>query len=93
MKEPKTHPPLIPLTFHQQVLVCFAIFLADILLAHLFQTGIFHNISWVLWGILFLLNPVWPESWVNMYPESGKKGARIAGGIMVLIGLIFRFGI
>lgn len=93
MKENGTKKGLIHLTFKQQMKVCFAVFIVDIFLAHWFQSGVFHNLSWVLWGALFLLNPVWPERWSSAYPESGKKGARIAGGIMVIIGLIFRFGI
>ncbi len=93
MKEQKNHKRLIRFTFHQQFKVCFTVFILNIILAHLFQTGVFHNFSRLICGVLFLWNPVWPETWVTCYPESQKLGARIAGAILIILGLICRFGI
>ena len=93
MKEPSTQNPRIHWSFRQQLLLCFVVFLIDILLAHLFQTGVFHNLSWLVWGLLFLVNPVWPEGWIPISPSHQNKGLRIAGAILILIGLTARFGI
>lgn len=83
------------LTFKQQVKVCIAVFIIDIVLAHLFQTGLFHNLSWLVYGAMFLVNPVLPERWwsARMHPKAAVTGLRIAGAICIYIGLTGRFGI
>ena len=83
------------LTFKQQILLCFAVFIIDILLAHIFQSGIFHNISWLIYGILLLVNPVFPEQWGigKIHPRAEVNGCRIAGAICIYIGATGRFGI
>lgn len=84
---------IVNLTFKKQISICIAVFIMDIVLAHLFQTGLFHNLTWLIYGVLFFINPVWPEEWVNVYPEQREKGVRIAGAICIIIGLITKFGI
>lgn len=84
---------ILRFTFRQQCILCAAVFLLDIVLAHLMNTGLFHNLTWLIWGVLFLLNPVTPESWSAADPNSREKGARIAGILFVVVGLIFRSGV
>lgn len=84
---------IVNLTFKQQIKLCIGVFIIDIVLAHLFQTGLFHNLTCLIYGGLFFVNPVWPEGWINVYPEQRKKGVRIAGVICIIIGLITRFGV
>ena len=83
------------LTFKQQVIVCFAVFIINIILAHTFQSGWFHNLSWLIYGVLLIVNPVLPEQWCNAkaYPKSATIGCRIAGAICVYIGATGQFGI
>lgn len=82
------------LTFKRQIEVCFAVFIIDIVLAHLLQTGLFHNLSWLVYGAMFIINPVLPEQWwdVRMRPKA-VTGIRIAGAICIYIGLTGQFGI
>ncbi len=81
------------LTFFQQFTLCVSMGLVCILCAHLFQTGLFHNVYWTSCGVLFLVNPVWPEFLFSPYPEKQRLGARIAAVIMICLGLLGRFGI
>lgn len=81
------------LTFRQQCGICILVFLMNILLAHLFQTGLFHNLTWLICGGLFLVHPVCPENWFTVYPKSLEEGFRIGGAILIVLGLITRFGI
>lgn len=86
---------IITLTFKQQIGVCFAVFILDIVLAHLFQTGLFHNLSWLVYGAMFLVNPVLPEQlWsAKMHPKEAVTGIRIASAICIYIGLTGQFGV
>ena len=83
------------LTFKQQVIVCFVVFIISIILAHTFQFGWFHNLSWLIYGVIFIVNPVWPERWWNakVHPKAATIGCRIAGAICIYIGATGRFGI
>lgn len=85
----------LKLTFKQQFTIGIAVFIIDIVLAHLFQTGLFHNLSWLIYGGLFIVNPVLPESFVSskIHPKAGIIGCRIAGLICIIIGLLLRSGI
>ena len=84
---------MLKLTFRQQAIVGLAIFIVNILLAHLFQTGLFHNLGWMIWGGLFLINPVWPEKWLVFDTKTMKRNVRIGAVLCIVIGLITRFGI
>ncbi len=81
------------LTFRLQCRICIFIFLINILLAHLFQTGLFHNLTFLICGGLFLAHPVCPEHWGSAYPDGWERGFRIGGAILMVLGLITRFGI
>ena len=52
--------------------------------------GIFLNLGWIAYGMLFLLHPVWLES-ASQNPHI-KNYVRIAGAVVILIGCTIRFG-
>ena len=81
------------LTFRQQVLVGIGLIVLSAVLSQLFHDGVFHQIAWIVYGLMFLLNPVWPESWTHVDPEKMKKGCYIGGVICILVGVLTRFGI
>ena len=56
------------------------------------HNGIFSNISWVIYGLLFIINPVYPERYGNN-EKKAKLGVRIAGIICVAVGLLTRFAV
>lgn len=76
------------LTFQRQIVLGIVLIIVGNLLAFTFHNGIFSNIMWILYGLLFILNPVYPE---QSDSKKGKKGARIAGIICIAVGLLTRF--
>jgi len=84
------------LTFKQEWWIMAGIVLCGLFLATLFKQGIFSNIAWVLAGLLPIIHPVCPERWKWRYGDDDKRmkrDFRIGGAVVVLIGLITRFGV
>lgn len=77
------------ITFKRQVILGIVLIIIGNVLAFNLHNGMFSNIAWIIYGLLFLLNPVYPEQYIN--EKSGKLAARIAGIICILIGLFTRF--
>lgn len=84
---------MLRLTFKQQVIFGFILMGICFVLSHFFQNGVFHNVAWIVYGVAFIVNPVWPQSWSYADSSKMKRGARIAGIICILIGLLTRFGV
>lgn len=84
------------LTFKQQAWLMAGILVCGFVLSTIFKQGFFSNIGWVLAGLLFIVHPVCPESWKWRYGDDDKRmqrDYRIAGVVVVFIGLITRFGV
>lgn len=77
------------ITFKSQIIIGIILVVIGNILAFVFHKGVFSNIAWIVYGILFILNPVYPKSCINV--KKGKIGARIGGIICILIGLITKF--
>lgn len=76
------------LTFKRQIILGLVLIIVGNILAFVCHNGIFYNIAWIMYGLLFLLNPVHPECYDN---KKGKLAVRIAGIICIVIALITRF--
>lgn len=59
------------LTFQRQIVLGIVLIIVGNLLAFTFHNGIFSNIMWILYGLLFILNPVYPEQ------SDSKKGKKV----------------
>ena len=81
------------LTFQQQTLIGIGLIVLSAVLSHLFHHGGFHRVAWIVYGLMFLLNPVWPQSWAHADPRKMKAGCYLAGVICILVGIWTRFGI
>lgn len=78
------------LTFKRQIILGIILIIAGNMLAFVLHKGIFSNIMWIIYGLLFVINPVYPER--SGYNEKkAKMGARIAGIVCIIVGLITRF--
>ena len=78
------------LTFKAQIWLGAGIFLLCLVLSHVLHMGWLHNVGWILYGLLFIINPVPPEN-VHSDPKKLQRYARIAGVIAVLWGLLVRY--
>lgn len=80
------------ISFKIQVYIVFAIMGIGHLLAYLLKNGLCINIAWLLCGLLFLINPVYPNK-NNIPPKKGAFYARIGGVIVIILGLFIRNGV
>lgn len=62
------------LTFKRQVILGIIIIIVGNIFAFVFHNGIFSNIVWIMYGLLFIINPVYPEQYI--IERKGKIGAR-----------------
>lgn len=49
----------------QQVLIGIVLIVIGNVLAFILHKGLFANITWVLYGLILILNPVYPERYSN----------------------------
>lgn len=80
------------LTFKRQLFFGIVLIIAGNILAFIFRKGIFSNIAWILYGLLFIINPVYPERYRDN-GEKAKVAARIAGIVCIIVGVITRFAL
>jgi len=75
------------ITFKQQVFIGIILIIAGNVLALILHKGLFANIAWILYGLILILNPVYPEKYSND-EKRAKLGSRIAGIICILTGIL-----
>lgn len=80
-------------TFHVQIRLSLGIGLLCYILASVVKQGLFMNAAWIIYGLFWIINPVWPQSWDWKDHSKLKLGTRIAGILAIIIGLITRFGV
>ena len=78
------------LTFKRQIVFVSVLIIAANIFVFMLNNAIFSSIAWIIYGLLFFINPVCPEQY--RYNENKIKiGIRIAGIVCIIIGLITRF--
>ena len=79
-------------TFGKQIGIGILLLFASGALTAVLHNSVFLNLAWILYGLLFVIHPVYPEQAKFRYSEEGaKKLARITGLACILIGLNTRF--
>jgi accessory gene regulator protein AgrB len=76
------------LTYEAQLTISFFVVILGCILSDVFDFWIYHSIAYVIGGLLFVVHPVVPK-----YLEGNEKAvlwARIAGVILILIGILTR---
>ena len=83
---------MIKFTFKQQIITTAIVLLGTFLLSILLKQGIFFNLGWSVSGLMFVLNPVYPDLSVNANLDNIEKSIRVVGIVLVAIGLSGFFG-
>ena len=78
------------ITFKRQVFSGIMLIAVGNILALILHEGLCANIAWVLYGLVLIINPVYPERYSND-AQKAKWGIRIAGIICVLSGVLTRY--
>lgn len=81
------------LTFQKQMYLGIGVLVICFLLSTFTKHGIFTNIGWGFYGLLFLIHPVWPQRLDYEDHRRLKFAFRIGAGIVILLALITRFGV
>ena len=79
------------LTFDKQIIIGLAVLLIAYIGSWIFKQGIFVNAAWVLYGLAFIIHPVYPE--ISKDVKNIQLWVRLAGVLCVLVGIITRFGV
>ena len=79
------------LTYQAQTRLSIGSLVLCFLMAHITKQGAFTNVGWIITGLLFIINPVWPKMWDWKDPKYLKLGSRVGGILAVAIGLMTRF--
>ncbi len=79
------------ITFKQQMFFGLAIVLLGFVLSTLFKQGLFSNAGEIIYGLLFIINPVFPARCENI-PRM-RLYIRLAGLVVVVLGLMTRFSV
>lgn len=78
------------LTFERQIILGLVFLLLMHVCASLSSRGFFINIGWIVYGLAFIVHPVYPQK------SAGVKNivlrVRLAGLICLLVGALTRFG-
>ena len=83
---------MIKFTFKQQIITTAIVLLGTFLLSILLKQGIFFNLGWIVSGLMFVVNPVYPDLSVNANLDNIEKSMRVVGIVLVAIGLSGFFG-
>lgn len=75
------------ITFKFQVIFMAIIVAASFALSCYFGKDIFYNLAWAFCGLCFVINPVYPKRFFDGDPLKAQKGVRIAGAVLIFIGL------
>ena len=84
---------MIKFTFKQQIITTAIVLLGTFLLSILLKQGIFFNLGWIVSGLMFVVNPVYPDLSVNANLDNIEKSIRVVGIVLVAIGLSGFFGV
>lgn len=80
---------MFQLNFKNQMILGFLIMIAGFVCATIFQQATFYKLGVVIYGLLFVIHPVYPASITN--PRM-KLYVRLTGIMIVLLSIITRFG-
>lgn len=78
------------LSFGRQIMAGMLLVAIGTALAIIFKNGIFSNISWILYGLLFVWNPVFPEGADAKIPQIGFV-IRFLGMLVISMGIWTNF--
>ena len=81
------------INFKLQVIITAMLVAAGFVSSLWFNSDAWYNLAWAFTGLIFFINPVYPKNMVHLEQGSAEKGIRIAGMVLVFIGLTNGFGV
>ena len=81
------------LDFKLQIRISLGLLILCFVLATVTKIAWLHNLGWIIYGLFFILNPVWPKAWDWQDHDKLQLGCRAAGVLCMVAALITRFGV
>ena len=81
------------LDFVWQMRISLGLMVLFFVLATVTKISWLHNLAWIIYGLFFIIHPVWPKAWDWQDHGKLRLGCRIAGVLCIIIALITRFGV
>ena len=81
------------INFRTQIIVTLILVIVGFMSSLWFYMDLYYNLAWAFTGLVFFINPVYPPNIVRLEREDAEKGIRIAGMILVFIGVTNGFGV
>ncbi|MBQ4347172.1 MAG: hypothetical protein IJC39_01835 [Firmicutes bacterium] len=79
------------ISFKMQMGICLGFLTFCLIMSTFTKYTFLVNLAWIVYGLFFIINPVWPENLNHWDRPSLKRGCRIAGVIAIVLGLMIRF--
>ena len=79
------------LDFKWQIRISLGLLLLCFVLATATKIAWLHKLGWIIYGLMSILNPVWPKAWDWQDHDKLRLGGRIAGVLCIVWALITRF--
>ena len=77
------------LDFKWQIRISLGLLILCFVLATATKIAWLHNLGWIIYGLMFILNPVWPKAWDWQDHDKLRLGCLLC----IVIALITRFGV
>ncbi len=75
------------ISFNLQLMIAAVISVSGFIISQISGNGLYYNLAWIVSGLMFTLNPLYPENLVSMDRKKAEKGIRIASVIIIFAGL------
>ena len=84
---------MLKISFKAQLMIAAIIVIGGFVFSLYFENDIFYNFTWAFVGVLFFINPVYPESKVHLEGVKAQKAMRIAAVVVFFAGITNGFGV
>ena len=84
---------MLKISFKAQLMIAAIIVIGGFVFSLYFENDIFYNFTWTFVGVLFFINPVYPESKVHLAEVKAQKAMRIAAVVVFFAGITNGFGV
>ena len=79
------------ITFNIQIITAALISLWGFIISQALGNSLYYNLAWVISGLMFLINPLYPEGLISLEGKKAEKSIRIAAVLIIFAGLTGAF--
>ena len=84
---------MLKISFKAQLMIAAIIVIGGFVFSLYFENDIFYNFTWAFVGVLFFINPVYPQSKVHLEEVKAQKSNANCGSCCFFAGITNGFGV